>query len=113
MDFGYPYMAANRRRCVKNHRNEYLLYGGIAADDYRVLACFWGDEATTTHIVSLSPFPGETTKYPAKIPQGTSINTENGDLTEELKLEVYSNIGLWDERKFCCLALALCSFWEP
>lgn len=38
---GYSDAGLNPRRRLRNHHDEYLVEGGIAADEYRILA-FWG-----------------------------------------------------------------------
>jgi hypothetical protein len=40
---GYNYNGQDPRRRLQYYRNEYLVWGGISADDYRILAVFPGD----------------------------------------------------------------------
>jgi len=40
---GYNDSGQDRRRRLRNHWHEYLVWGGIFADDYRILAVFRGD----------------------------------------------------------------------
>lgn len=75
-------------RSLKNHRDEYLVTGGISADDYRILAIFHG---RTLANVSLS-VPGFTGQ--AALPQGFLADGIGRRVEEKLENEVYQHTGI-------------------
>ncbi|KAJ2987847.1 hypothetical protein NUW58_g4286 [Xylaria curta] len=84
---------------LQQHRNEYLLYGGIAADEYRILAMFHGDHKLepVKLCVTGSNFevslPGDFVGYLCRLPMNSFGITEPQDITEDIMLEVYSHTG--------------------
>lgn len=76
----------DQRRRLRNHLDEFLVLGGIRAEEDRILATFCGDGPK--RIVSLS-IPGLQTMVDM-----TSDFTPIGtDATHELQIEMYSSIG--------------------
>jgi hypothetical protein len=54
---GYDNSGQDRRRKLAYFRYEYLVWGGIAADDYRILGVFSGDGLNGRFYYALSPIP--------------------------------------------------------
>lgn len=101
-----------RRGHISQHQDEYLLYGGINEDDYRILAVFSG--ILDPEPVGLS-LPG--CKFEAKIPGGFSrpslgLQEITGsrrlkDATEDIMLEVYSCTGIINSFQIASLLLSV------
>lgn len=109
---GYARHSLDRRRRLEHHEGEFLVHGGISADNYRILACFEGNTASN-HQILLRPFPSALITYCATIPADSLPNDGNENRTEELRSEMYSLIGARNDMKFCALVLAMCCCnWE-
>ena len=96
----------DRRRDLRNHQDEILLWGGISADEYRIPACFYGDSRDLVH-VGLRPVHDAGQQISA-IPAGSLSVPESGNMTGSLKDEMISLCGVVNEVKLCILVLALC-----
>jgi len=98
------------RRRLEHHEGEFLVHGGISADEYRILACFWGDTISNDQV--LLSFPLAPVTYHATIPANTLPNSGDDNRTE-LRSEMCSLIGVRNHMIFCALVLALCCCgWE-
>ncbi|KAJ8070714.1 hypothetical protein OCU04_001085 [Sclerotinia nivalis] len=80
---GYPQDKLGR------HRREYLVWGGIPADDYRILAIFDGDGSEK----AVSLFGGT---VEVVLPGNWARDTVGEDLREKLLEEIYILTGVWD-----------------
>ena len=87
----------NRRR-LANHRHEYLVWSGIAADYYRILAVFSGDGSERPVFLQSATYNVEAT-----LPGDLRDNTARRDVTEELRSKLYSCTGIIDEGKYNAL----------
>ncbi|KAI1424310.1 hypothetical protein F5Y12DRAFT_461847 [Xylaria sp. FL1777] len=95
------YKIACHLKCpnLAQHMNEYLLHGGIYADQYRILAIFHGsgDLEPVKLSVAGSEFtarlPRDFVRSLVKLPGNTFGNKILQDITEDVKLEVYSLTG--------------------
>ncbi|KAH6867696.1 hypothetical protein B0T10DRAFT_502205 [Thelonectria olida] len=105
IDLGYSSQSGSRRRPA-NHEGEVLVYGGIAADEYRILACFRGDSAST-RTISLRPLLsiGDSDGTDTEVPADCFLE---GD--DQLELELRSLCGVRNDLKFCTLVLSLCNY---
>lgn len=84
----------DRKRKPWPHRDEYLLDGGIAADDYRVLAVFEGG-GPEHDVVFECPLYQITTRVPSGLFLGQRSNNTLGDI----EYEIYSRSGVHDDMK--------------
>jgi hypothetical protein len=54
-------VGSNARNRLANHLNEYLIFGGIPADKYRILAIFNGQKEQENIALSVPGLRGSTT----------------------------------------------------
>jgi hypothetical protein len=91
---GYNNSGQDRRRRLMNHRYEYLVWGGIAADDYRILVVFPGDgPERSVSLLSL------TNSVEASLPGDFVSSTARPDVSAELLIEIWSCTGVKDKYK--------------
>lgn len=83
---------------------EVLLWGGISADSYRILAMFDGVGQTRDASLSLEPLQ-MTVKIPPDFLGG--IEGRRPDATNRLREEVFLRTGTRDDDKFIRLALSI------
>ncbi|KAK7177457.1 hypothetical protein PSPO01_16495 [Paraphaeosphaeria sporulosa] len=88
---GYKNDGKDKRRQIRHHYDEYLIYGGISADEYRLLTVFDGQQEKE---VTLG-IPGlvGSTIVPATFPNGTPEAT----VQEELQNAIYLHTGIKGE----------------
>ncbi|KAK7575396.1 hypothetical protein V3481_017356 [Fusarium oxysporum f. sp. vasinfectum] len=103
IDHGFP---DDQVRC---HEGEYLVYGGIPAEEYRILACFRGDNLLDEEL-DLTPFVSAPWKYRVSIPAGSLPIPANTSGAEALKMELYSLTGVLNDLKFFLLVLSLSGY---
>jgi hypothetical protein len=84
----------DRRRRLRNHRHEYLVWGGICADDYRILAVFPGNGPERP-----VPLCSRTRRVVANLPGDFASNAALRDVSEALLIEIYSCTGVEDRNK--------------
>ncbi|PYH52386.1 uncharacterized protein BO96DRAFT_437954 [Aspergillus niger CBS 101883] len=91
---GYSDTGRDRRRKLWHHRDEYLVEGGIAADEYRILAVFEGG-GPEHEIVFECPLY----RVPAMIPSGFFPGRRSGNALQDIVDEIYSHSGVFDDMK--------------
>lgn len=91
---GYSDTGLDRRRTLWHHRDEYLIEGGIAADEYRILAVFEGG-GPEHEIVFEYPLY----RVPAMIPSGFFPGRRSGNALQDIACEIYSHSGAFDDMK--------------
>ncbi|KAE8130867.1 hypothetical protein BDV38DRAFT_42195 [Aspergillus pseudotamarii] len=91
---GYSDAGLDRRRKLWHHRDEYLIEGGIAADEYRILAVFEGG-GPEHEIVFECPLY----RVPAMIPSGFFPGRRSGNALQDIAYEIYSHSGAFDDMK--------------
>jgi hypothetical protein len=102
---GYTDTGIHPRRQLSHHRDEYLIYGGISADDYAILAIFpaGGDEMRHQVGGHWIPLPGAYLEYLLRLashgPQMTVV--------EDLATEIYSSTGVYSDRQLAALLTAM------
>ncbi|KAF5000175.1 hypothetical protein FGRMN_1989 [Fusarium graminum] len=104
-----PWQYDPERRCIRYHSDELLLLGGIRAEDYRVLACFYVNGLETERAL-LSPLNNGN----VLIPRNGLATFGNTNLTasERLAHEMYSLTGVWDSTKLSRLIQAMCGQFQ-
>ena len=85
---GYRSPSPDPRRQLENHLDEYLVAGGISADEYRILAIFHG---RTLDDVPLS-VPGLTGR--AKVPGGLLADGVGRTVEEKFENEIYQHTSI-------------------
>ncbi|MCJ1458364.1 hypothetical protein MMC28_008736 [Mycoblastus sanguinarius] len=85
---GYRSQSLDPRKRLENHLDEYLVAGGISADEYRILAIFHG---RTMANVSLN-VPGFSGK--AAVPQGFLADGMGRRVEEKIENEIYQHTGI-------------------
>ncbi|PIG79218.1 hypothetical protein AARAC_011830 [Aspergillus arachidicola] len=91
---GYFDMGLDPRRRLRNHHKEYLVEGGIAADEYRILAKFEGG-GPERNVIFASPTYQISTTIPSEYFPGRRSNNALGDLEDE----IYRHLGIRDDMK--------------
>ncbi|BCR83531.1 uncharacterized protein ACHE_10933A [Aspergillus chevalieri] len=91
---GYSDTGLDRRRKLWQHRDEYLVEGGIVADEYRVLAIFEGG-GPERNVVFACPFYDISTT----IPSGFFPGRRSNNALEDIEYEIYSHSGVRDDMK--------------
>ncbi|KAL4931809.1 uncharacterized protein BDV17DRAFT_288393 [Aspergillus undulatus] len=94
---GYPQTGHPTGQTISGHHNEYLVEGGIAPDEYRILAIFegGGDEPGQTVVFDNSPLYHTTTI----IPDGFFPERRSGDALRDLDHEIHRRLGVRNEEK--------------
>jgi len=92
---GYDDSGQDPRRRLRNHRHEYLVWGSILADDYRILAVFAGDGPERS-----VPLRSYTNSVRVNLP-GDFVSDDAAleDVSEELLNEIQSCTGVKDVYK--------------
>lgn len=88
MELGYPEDGTNRRKRLANHVNEYLVFGGILADEDRILAFFNGQQEVDIEL-SVPGLIGET-----QIPEAFITDTPGRTANEKVENEIYIRTGI-------------------
>jgi hypothetical protein len=93
------------------HLYEVLLWGGISADEYRILAAFGGVGQTLPAVLSL-PGLSMAVRLPPAFIRGVQEKTEiatslRPDATSRLRDEIYMRGGVRDDSKLYRLALSI------
>lgn len=90
------------------HVGEFLLHGGIKADENRILACMPGN-ASSVEEITLLPFPlCSDLQFRTTIPTDALPDFGGNDRTKELKNETEYSVGFPNDMTFCALALSMC-----
>lgn len=90
----YPDTESSCRKRLPNHLDEYLVEGGIAADEYRILAVFEG--GGTERVVTFEcPFYKNSTIIPSEFFPGKRSN----DALKDIEDEIYRRTGVRDDMK--------------
>ncbi|KAL4951595.1 hypothetical protein BDW69DRAFT_36653 [Aspergillus filifer] len=91
---GYSDTGLDPHRKLWHHRGEYLVEGGIAADEYRILAVFEGG-GPEHDVVFECPFY----QIPATIPSGFFPGRILNNALVDIEDEIYSRSGVRDDMK--------------
>lgn len=91
---GYLRTGPDRRRRLQNHHDEYLVEGGIAPDEYRILGIFQGDgpEREVT-------FESQFYTISTKIPGGLFSGSRSTNALRDIEDEIFSHSGVRDDKK--------------
>ncbi|EWG49590.1 hypothetical protein FVEG_09078 [Fusarium verticillioides 7600] len=110
IDHQGPSSSSELREKLDYFRGELLVQGGIDYTEYRILACFQGDnpEIERRPISPLLKSPERSLAM--SIPRGTlSIyGKSNLSITQQLECEMLSLTGVRNDVKLCVLVLAMC-----
>jgi hypothetical protein len=104
-NLGYTDPGIHPRQRLSHHRDEYLIYGGISADDYAILATFpaGGDEVRYQVDGHCIPLPAAYLEYLSELASHGLPMTVEG----ELKTEIYSSTGVYSDRQLEALLIAM------
>ncbi|QVM09593.1 hypothetical protein D8B26_004248 [Coccidioides posadasii str. Silveira] len=91
---GYSDTGPDPRKKLRNHHDEYLVEGGIAADEYCILAIFEGG-GPEREVTFECPFY----RISATIPSGFFPGRKSNNALEDIEDEIYSHSGVRDDRK--------------
>ncbi|KAL2005968.1 hypothetical protein VTN00DRAFT_9622 [Thermoascus crustaceus] len=91
---GYSDTGSDNRRKLRHHHDEYLVEGGIAADDYHILALFEGG-GPDRDVVFECPFYTISTKIPSGFLPGKGSKSPMEDIEDK----IYSHTGVRDDMK--------------
>ncbi|KAJ9372674.1 hypothetical protein DTO282E5_2707 [Paecilomyces variotii] len=91
---GYSDTGPDRRRRIQHHRDEYLVEGGITADEYRILAVFEGGGKGRDVVFEYPLY-----KAPTTIPDGFFPGRRSNNALEDLGDEIYRYSGVRDDMK--------------
>lgn len=103
------YHSGDPRRQLDHHLDEFLICHSIHADEYRILAIFYGNISEEFVSFSLQDLQ-HVTSVPSNFAQSitTKTNTrEVKDATDELRLEMYSLTRVQGDSKFYPLVLSI------
>ncbi|KAL4962047.1 uncharacterized protein BDV14DRAFT_179193 [Aspergillus stella-maris] len=95
-DMGLTGMDPDERRKIRHHWNEYLVEGGIAADEYRILAIFEG--GGPDRVVDFE-WPEYRLRSSMAIPRDFFPGRRSGNALVDIACEIYSYCGVWDDMK--------------
>lgn len=84
---------SNTRNRLANHLDEYLVFGGIPADEYRILAIFNGQKEQE---IALSVVPG-LIEGSATVPDAFLTDVPGKTAKEKLENEIYRHTGIRGE----------------
>jgi len=96
---GYRDTGFDNRRKLRNHRGEYLVYGGISGDDYAILSVISGGGSEESVDVGNGAIG-----LPSGFLAGLTMSVEN-----ELETEIYRKTGVWGSLKRDRLIRAMCT----
>ena len=85
---GYHSQSSDPRKRLENHLDEYLVTGGISAEDYRILAIFHGRTLADV-LFSVPRFTGH-----AIVPDGFLADGIGTRVEEKLENEIYQHTGI-------------------
>jgi hypothetical protein len=107
---GYNDNSQDNRRKLRNHRYEYLVYGGINADDYRILVIFDGGGPER-----LVPLRSLHYSVEARIPGDFARDVTPQNASRELLVEIHCNTGVtnyaWHDQLVSCMSTVSFPFW--
>ena len=88
------------QKYLENHLDEYLVYGGISADDHRVVTIVEGQKEQEI-VLSLPGLRGST-----RVPDSLMADVPAEKTDEELRHEIYRHTGVKGDssEQFLCLA---------
>lgn len=97
---GYRDTGSDNRRKRRNHRNEYLVYGGVLADDDAILSVIPADGSEeTVRVVDVG-----STGLPSEFLNGLTTSIE-----DELETDIHRYTGVWGTLKRDRLIMAMCN----
>ncbi|CRG91094.1 hypothetical protein PISL3812_08142 [Talaromyces islandicus] len=105
---GYCDTGLDPTRKLCHHHDEYLVDGGIAADEYRILAVFEGG-GPERNVIFTCPFYQISTTIPNTFFPGRRSN----NALEDIEDEIYSHSGVRDNTKRDMLIKAISGAWLP
>ncbi len=85
---GYHSQSLDPRKRLENHLDEYLVAGGISAEEYRILAIFHG-RTLANILLSVPGFTGQ-----AIVPHGFLADGIGTRVEEKLENEIYQHTGI-------------------
>ena len=91
---GYSDTGLDRRRRMWHHRDEYLVEGGIVADEYRVLAIFEGGGPPRKIVFEYPSY-----RLSATLPSGFFPGQGSDNALADIENEIYSHSGVRDDTK--------------
>ncbi|KAK9629781.1 hypothetical protein V6Z98_003329 [Aspergillus fumigatus] len=91
---GYSDTGPDHRRRLSPHRDEYLVEGGIAADEYRILAVFKGGGPERNVVFACRSY-----QITTAIPRGFFPGQRLNNALEDIEDEIYSHSGIRDITK--------------
>lgn len=98
---GWDNSGQDRRRKLAYFRHEYLVWGGIAADDYRILGVFSGDGPERSVLLCSITMTNNTTHtFQASLPGNFGDNATQRDVSTEVLNEMHSCTGVIDAYKY-------------
>ncbi|KJZ69299.1 hypothetical protein HIM_11312 [Hirsutella minnesotensis 3608] len=101
----YEVGSADPRRRLEHHEEEILLHGAIFSNEYRILACFKGDNLEIRHFMLRFPVNPAVTHF-ARF-SADALLPPTSDPLEWLKDEMVSLTGVMDHVKLCVLLHAV------
>lgn len=105
---GYDNDGSGNRRRLKYHEGEYLVEGGIVADEYRVLAIFDGIGEMESIKQDTPGIVGGSAAVPPEWLRGAPGVT----MIEKIEMEIYGNTGIRGHSEMLvCLVLSLIDGW--
>jgi len=104
---GYNNSGQDRRRKLAYFRYEYLVWGGIAADDYRILGVFSGDGPERSVLLRSLTNTIHTHTFQASLPGDFGDNAIRRDVSREVLDEMYSCTGVIDADKYNVLVACM------
>lgn len=96
---GYRDTGSDQRRKLRNHRDEYLVYGGIFGEDYAILSVIPADGSEESVRVGATPIG-----LPSRFLDGLTMSLE-----DELETDIYRNTCVWGSLKRDRLIMAMCN----
>ena len=102
---GYTVSSVHPRRQLSHHRDEYLIYGGISADDYAILAILpaGGNEVRCRIDGHWIPLPAAYLECLSRLAShGLRMTVE-----EDMAMEIYSSTGMYSDRQLAALLTAM------
>lgn len=90
---GYSDTGGDISRQIWHHRDEYLVDGGIPADEYRILAVFEGGGPDRDVVFSGDP------KVPSSIPSGFFPGKRSSSALKNIGEEIYRHTGVYNDLK--------------
>ncbi|KAF5970149.1 hypothetical protein FCOIX_10548 [Fusarium coicis] len=112
IDHQGPSSSSGLRRNLDNFRGELLVQGGIDYTEYRILACFQGDNPEIERRPISPLLKGPERSLVVSIPRGTLqiYGKSNLSITQQLECEMLILTGVRNDVKLCVLVLAMCDY---